>query len=399
MEAFDLGWDGMDEIVREVLGPEQCLKIEPALKKPNWLYRYRHKRTGWLLSIATHAEPDCHKFSLGGFRIAPLARVAHPGYNNDREALDLSAGMEKKVAWSRITQVGGPLGYHRLSEIVGGKCVLLPDAGSRIGEAADFGLLDFAITCLRDFESTSGVQPITGQDLGHGIMSDGVTSSLEYLHERFPASTIADTSKPTGEGNFAALRGGLEALELPLNMSKVGLIGAGNVGGHVASRLLESGATVYALDSQPVTLERLRGLGVYTWQAAQKAEFLSLPIDALVVNANGSSLDSETVDAIIRSQTLKIIAGSENLALSNPEDERRLLAAKKLYCPTEFCGMMGYLSAVESYLSYVEGVPFELEGLFDKASRLAVVAAEAIGQILKQDYSVTFEEAVVKLYS
>src|SRR5205085_1770173 len=202
----------------------------------------------WCLSIATCAPPQSGKLSLGGFRIATEERTSTPGFDSNHEATGLAIGMDEKVYWSRLLRIGGPLARRDSSRIVGGKCVLHPTADARVGQPKDMALLDFATACLNDAEQRGGFHITTGQDLGHGMMSDGHTASLEYLHERFPGSVVADTSKPTGEGNFFALAGMLRGMDIPLDRATVGLIGCGNIGLHVFGRLREFGAQVLAVE-------------------------------------------------------------------------------------------------------------------------------------------------------
>ena len=95
-----------------------------------------------------------------------------------------------------------------------------------------------------------------------------------------------------------------------------------------------------------------------------------MPLDAIVVNANKRSLDSETVTRIIGNEHVRVVCGSENEAMPDPADADRLRAAQKVYCPTEFGGMMGYLTAVEEYCHHRE------KTLFDIATMIA--AAEAL---------------------
>src|SRR5690606_23320166 len=142
---------------------------------------------------ATHGEKGSGKLSLGGFRIVPEARAATPEFDPGREAIGLALGMEEKIFWSRLVKVAGPLGKGELHRVVGGKCVLLPTKVARVGEPDDRELLNFAIDAMKDFEDFSGVYLVTGQDLGHGTMSDGHTSSLEFLSSNFRGSVIADT--------------------------------------------------------------------------------------------------------------------------------------------------------------------------------------------------------------
>ncbi len=381
-----------------ILSPDDARALVPELGRtltPNvWVYRFRHPKQRWTLSIATHAEPGSDKLSLGGFRIAPKERTESQGFNPDREAIGLAMGMEEKVYWSRLIGVGGPLARRDMNRIVGGKCVLEPTDEARVGHPKDFALLDWAIDCFRSFERVAGVRITTGQDLGHGLMSDGVTQSLDYLSERFPGSVDADTSKPTAEGNFYVLEGMLRAFGVPLAEASVGLIGLGNIGMHVFERVTAAGAKVFAVESREERRAVVEGAGYRVWDASGKEELLRQPIDALVVNAAGGSLDTATVDRCIANERLRVICGSENLVMPHAADADRLRAARKSYCPTELGGIMGYLTAVEEYLAHLEGEPFDVHTLFAAAKRLEPAAYEAAARQIAEEYAVSFEEAV-----
>jgi hypothetical protein len=381
-----------------ILAPADVARLFPDLAHSGqapWVYRYLDEATGWRLSVATHAEPGSEKLSLGGFRIAPEARTSSPGFDSDREAIGLAIGMEEKVYWSRLVDVGGPLALRDTGRIVGGKCVLQPTAGSRVGEPRDFELLDFAIRCFHDVEARAGFFLTTGQDLGHGTMSDGRTQSLEYLNSRFKGSVVADTSKPTGEGNYHVLVGMLRGFDIPLEHATVGLIGCGNIGMHVIGKLSGRGTKLLAVESSPVRRAELAALGVETFAPENKADLLQSPIDALVVNAAGGSLDPRAIALIAANDRLKVVCGSENLVMpDHAAGSEALRRARKAYCPTELGGMMGYLTAVEEYLARVEGVPFDVATLFEAARRLDPAACEATRYARECALDVGFEDAM-----
>lgn len=394
---------GLPTFRRELLDPAATQRLVPELtstRSPEvWVYRYTHPEAGWVLSIATHGAPDSGNLSLGGFRIAPAARVESPGYDNDREAIGLAMGMEEKVHWSRVIRAGGPLGRARVDELVGGKCVLLPTPDARIGQPRDFALLDWALACFHDFEEASGVRLNTGQDLGHGLMSDGRTQSLDYLGAGFHGCVISDTSKPTGEGNYHVLQGMLAALDVPLAEARVGLVGCGNIGEWVLRRLVAGGTQVVALEASPAKREKLHAeLGVDVRPPEEKAAFLAEPLDAVVANANGGTLDLATCEAIARNPHLRVVCGSENLVMPDPRGAELLRAAGKVYAPTEFGGMMGYLTAVEEYFARHAGEPYRLEQMLDAATRLAEAGREVTAHVRDRDFAVSFEDAVGEVY-
>lgn len=382
---------------KAILNPAATRALVPHLATTRnanvWVYRYTHPN-GWRLSIATHAEPSSDKLSLGGFRIAPQERTSVPGFDSDVEAIELAMGMEEKVHWSRIIGVGGPLARRDMGRIVGGKCVLHPTGDARVGQPRDHELLNFAAACLNDCDLTAGIRITTGQDLGHGLMSDGKTQSLDYLHRGFRGSVVADTSKPTGEGNYYVLLGMLRAFGLSPSDATVGLVGAGNIGLHLIDRLREHGTKMIAVEMRPERRAALENDGVATRAPAEKSEFLSEPMDALVLNASGGSLCGRSVSASSANPRLKVVCGSENLVMPNPADADRFRVAHKAYCPTELGGMMGYLTAVEQHLAELENTAFDVDTLFDAAAGLERPAYDATRYMIERDFAVGFEEAV-----
>lgn len=387
----------------DVLQPADSARLVPALaetRNPNvWVYRFTNEATGWVLSIGTHGAPGSGRVSLGGFRIAPQARVDRPGYDNDAEAIGLAMGMEEKVHWSRVIRAGGPLGRAHVDQLVGGKCVLLPTAGARVGEPQDVALLDWALGCFARFERESGVRLNTGQDLGHGTLSDGRTASLAYLAERFHGCVVSDTSKPTAEGNFYVLKGMLDALDVGLDGARVGLVGAGNIGEWVLRRLREHGAEVVAIEASPYKREHLqRELDVDVRAPEAKAALLAEPLDALVVNANGGTLDLATCEAIAANPRLTVVCGSENLTMPDPAGGEVLRRAGKVFAPTEFGGMMGYLTAIEEYFARHEGRPYEIATMLEAARALEEAGRRVTRHVREGGFAQSFEDAVADVY-
>lgn len=380
---------------REILNPNAVSKeLGPGFDC--WAYRYAHPTAPWKLVIATLVPPESQKLSLGGFRIVPKARAVD-GFSPLAEAAGLARGMDEKVHWSRLMRIGGGRGLAKIDSIVGGKCVMLPSDGSRIGEPRDREMLDFAAECLRDAEG-HGFSIVTGQDLGHGMMSDGATSSLEYLHHAFDGSVLQDTSRPTSEGNFYVLKGMLAGFDLELEQTRGAFIGCGKVGSRLVHRAVESGMRASFIEPDDDRSRELRQLGAERKNAADKQSLLSGEIDALIVNANGSSLDHETVLTASRNRRLKVVTGAENLCMPDERDEQVLLAAEKLFCPTELAGMMGYLTAVEEYLCRQAGEALSIDALFEAARLLEEPAREAVRFCRRKSFQLTFAAAIQQIY-
>jgi hypothetical protein len=389
---------------RTVLSPAECAALVPDLagtRNANiWVYRYTHPAQPWTLSIATHAPPGSGKLSLGGFRIAPLERTRSEGFTTDHEAIALAMGMEEKVHWSRVIGVGGPLASRDLTRVVGGKCVLAPTPDSRVGNPRDAEMLTWAADCLNDVERHAGIHITTGQDLGHGRMAGGTMGSLEFLHARFAGSVVADTSIPTGEGNYQIMRGMLRAYGVSLEKATIGLIGCGNIGMHIVRALQpHAGVTILACESREERRAELEAMGIRTWGPEEKQDFLAMPMDALAVNAAGGTLDATSVATCAANGRLKVICGSENLVMPDHRGVEVLRQAHKVYAPTELGGMMGYLTAVEEYLSVLEGVRFDVQTMLKAAERLETAGYEATARIIAGGHRETVEEAVTALYA
>jgi hypothetical protein len=306
--------------------------------------------------------------------------------------------MEEKVFWSRHLKVGGPLAQSNLSRIVGGKCVLLPTSGSRVGEPRDFELLRFAISCCKDFEESSSVFLTTGQDLGHGTLSDNKTSSLQFLNANFRGSVLADTSKPTAEGNYHCLIGGLRGLGVEVKGARIGILGCGNIGEHLLNRLRADGAELVVLEASEAKRQKIAALGITVLGIEAKAEFLKTPFVALCCNANGGTLDNQSIEILSHNKTLRFICGCENLVMPDPRGVEQLRAARKIFTPMEYCGMMGYLTAVEEYLSKQVNQPFSAEQLYKPAEKLNEATYRAVKRVLATDHSCTFDTALREEY-
>lgn len=385
----------MDSVKREITEANQLRVTYPDLCTDGHgvLYAYQHIGHEWRFFIASYGAKYDSAISLGGFRIVPESRAADPHFDPAREALSLGRGMEKKINWTRITHVAGPLGEQVLSRLVGGKCVLVPDEISRVGCLHDEEILSFACACMRDFEEHSGISIATGQDLGHGVMSSGVESSLEFLHEHFDGSVLADTSKPTAWGNYFCLAGILEGVQCALPDASVSLIGCGNIGLEVLRLIRDAGTHVQVLEASPERTALLLSMGIKVFAPERREEFLALPADAVVFNANGGSLDSLAAQAICQNSRVQAICGCENLLFADERLQEVLQSAGKLVCPTEFCGMLGYLTAVEEYCSRAAGCAFVIDAMWTVAEKMQAVSAKA-ARAAKGDPACAFSEAL-----
>jgi threonine dehydrogenase-like Zn-dependent dehydrogenase len=191
----------------------------------------------------------------------------------------------------------------------------------------------------------------------------------------------------------------LRGFDIPLERATVGLIGCGNIGMHVIGRLRERGTTMLAVESTPRRREEVAALGIRVFAPEQRDELLRQPMDAVVVNAAGGSLDPSAIASIAANERIKVICGSENLVMADhAAGSEALRAAKRAYCPTELGGMMGYLTAVEQYLATAERVPFDVATLLEAARTLDGAAFQATRYARESDFAFSFEDAMRTVY-
>jgi hypothetical protein len=186
----------------------------------------------------------------------------------------------------------------------------------------------------------------------------------------------------------------LRGFEIPVERATIGLVGVGHIGGRVLERLCSDGARLLAVEAKAGRRAEIAHRGIRVWSAEGKADFLREPMDALVLNAAGGSLDDQAVALCARNDRLRIVCGSENLVMPNPAGADVLREARKAYCPTELGGMMGYLTAVEEYLAHLEGEPFQVESLLEAARALEPVGFRGTSGVRASNFELTFEDAL-----
>ncbi|MCB9029792.1 MAG: hypothetical protein H6619_01990 [Deltaproteobacteria bacterium] len=378
----------------EIVDPEECARLLPTAHQALHLFRFQDTANGFSMSIATVAEPNSGKYSLGGLRIVPEADMRSRGFSADKVALGLADGMEQKVFYSRLVPFEGLRISESLrrGEIVGGKVVVCPNREGWVGQANDREFLDFVIKGLQTFEAEYGVTLVTGQDVGHGVLhsregDDGIVTSLRYLNERFVGSRNTDTSFATAHGNIAVLSGLRDAFEIPIHQLRLGLCGFGAVGRRLIDGFRWKGVDVTGLHlaeydeakfpDARTSLEDPDGIRVHPY--SDRGIVAGEEIDGFVVNALRGSLTQDVVRALCANTNVRFVTGCENLPFPlefADQGERELMQSGTLWIPTEFTGMMGFITAVESVHAERLGDPFHVTDMKAPAKLLRPYVAE-----------------------
>jgi hypothetical protein len=386
------------ELHTRIYTPKETSQILRNYQKE--MYLFEACSGDFVLHVSTHAEPSSGHFNCGGLRLVPEAMVT-PEYRNDLAALRLGKEMDAKGDYARMAQVAGPLVAANFERIHFGKHVACPPLGARAGEPREIEFLQFVISGLEEFRNQMGIEVITGQDLGHGPLATVKQSTLGYLSERFSGCMDIDTSLPTAVGNFYVTKGLLQALDMDLRQSRVGLVGYGNIGSKLASLFNKAGVRRLSIcesnpNRQDAAMSECDG-GV--WPGDMVEEFLEQEHDVVIFNSNGGSLDQRALSIISNSKTIKGVTGCENMIWPGGVNrERELLAAKVIMPPTEFSGMGGWLGAAEASIAKSKKVDFYLAEMFQPLQRLCEVTTEVVRGMAEGDYRSTFAESLHRIH-
>jgi valine dehydrogenase (NAD+) len=286
--------------------------------------------------------------ALGGTRFYPyeseeaaLTDVLHlsraMAYKNALAGLDLGGG--KAVIWGDPAQLKSEAllrAYGRFVESLNGRYYTACDVGTYV---SDMDLIA---------RETSFV---TGRSVEHGGAGDSSILTAWGVFQGMRAAAEHVWGSPTLAGRT------------------VGINGLGKVGKHLASHLIEDGASIVATDVSPAALEWARVTHPQIQLVADTAELLSANLDVYAPCALGGALDDDTVPAI----TAKIVTGGANNQLAHPGIEKLLQERGILYTPDYVVNAGGVIQVAD-----------EIEGFnFERAKLRATAIFETTRQILQ----------------
>jgi leucine dehydrogenase len=267
----------------------------------------RGERSGLPMVIAVHSTALGP--ALGGVRMWRYADVS----DGVRDAMRLAAGMTYKAAAAGL-------------DLGGGKGVIcLPAGGFADEEERRDALLDFA-----DLVETLDGRYITAEDVGVApddiVVMSRRTSHLTGLPPELGGS--GDPSPLTALGVQAAMRACAQHAfgQADLAGRRVGVIGLGHVGGHLARRVVAAGAQVIACDVDPSKRALASELGA-AWVDPEAA--VATDCDILAPCALGGTIDDQTVEEL----RCRIVCGSANNQLAHEDLAQRLAERGILYAP------------------------------------------------------------------
>jgi leucine dehydrogenase len=314
----------------------------------------RGPRSGLQITVAVHSTRLGP--ALGG------CRMWHYDSGEDAlaDALRLSEAMTLKNA-----AAGLPAG--------GGKSVIRVPADR---------LLDGAHRRVAEVESLGGAYN-TAEDVGT------TSEDMAVVHERtehvvgLPSATggVGEPSEPTAIGVYSAIRATVRRItgEDSVRGLRFTIVGLGQVGSRLATRLTEEGALLTVTDVYPAKRALADRLGA-EWVEPQNAHLVET--DVFVPAGVGGILTDEVIDSL----RCRAVVGPANNQLASPTGAERLARRGILWAPDFVVNAGGviYLFHMNEpgadraeVFARIEGIGDTLTAVFDEADARDTTPAEA----------------------
>ena len=304
---------------------------------------------------------------VGGCRMFPYASEDEALY----DVLRLSRGMTYKSALA-----GLPFG--------GGKSVIIGDPRQDKSRAL--------LEAMGDFVDSLGGRYVAAEDSGTGVadieVMAGRTPHVSGLQEG--SEHGGDPSPSTAYGVYLGIK---TAVQYRLGTDsmrglRVAIQGLGNVGFHLAGRLVADGAEVVGADVNPDNLQR--AVARHGIEVVDPASILTQQADVFAPCAMGAVLNRDSIDAL----RVGIVAGAANNQLAEESEADHLWDRGILYCPDFQINAGGIIDVYhqragnsrEMMLEHVERIAANLQEILFRSDRAGrspqLVAEELAGEYL-----------------
>lgn len=293
--------------------------------------------------------------AMGGTRISAYADHDDPGAAAYADALRLSRAMTYKNALAGLDHGGG-------------KGVIVVDPAQKTDEI---------LLAYGRLVASLGGRYVTAGDVGATV------ADLDLIGEVCPWTTgrseakggVGDSAILTAVGVFAGLRAAAAfAWGSPdLAGRRVGVVGAGKVGGRLIAHLTEAGAQVIAVDPHAATREAVQAKTSSVRFVPDVDTLLAESLDVLSPNAMGGFLTPELAARV----HARIICGAANNQLADPAVAEQLQDRGIIYAPDFLVNCGGVIQISE-----------ELTGHdLDRARGRAERVYETTGRVLERAHA------------
>ena len=269
--------------------------------------------------------------ALGGVRMSRYADRPESGDQPGRteaarhDALRLSRAMTYKNALAGLDHGGG-------------KGVIFGDPGNKSVEVLHaFGRL---------VASLNG-RYITAGDVGMSVADmDTIGQTCRWATGRSPENGgLGDSGILTAVGVWQAMRAAAGQVWGTCDLAgrRVGVVGAGKVGGRLIGHLIDEGASVYVVDPSATTLAGVLEKYPQVQVLESTAGLLATDLDVLSPNAMGGFLTMELAEHL----SVPLICGGANNQLAAPEVAGVLAGRGVLYAPDFMVNCGGVIQVAE----------------------------------------------------
>jgi valine dehydrogenase (NAD+) len=290
--------------------------------------------------------------ALGGTRFFP--------YPSEEAALADVLALSKAMAYKN-SLAGLDLG--------GGKAVIIGDPRTDKTEAL--------LRAYGRFVEALGGRYLTACDVGtYNADLDVVARETRYAHGRSEAyGGCGDSSVLTAFGVFQGMRAAAEHVwgAPTLAGRTVAIAGAGKVGSHLVTHLVEDGADVLITDVDPAAVERVQARYPQVKSVPDTETLVRTAHDVYAPCALGGALDAGTVDVL----PARIVCGGANNQLATPDIADRLVERGILYGPDYLVNAGGVIQVEDERhgFSFVRAQA-KATGIYDVALRVFRTADE-----------------------
>ena len=290
--------------------------------------------------------------ALGGTRFFP--------YPSEEAALADVLALSKAMAYKN-SLAGLDLG--------GGKAVIIGDPRTDKTEAL--------LRAYGRFVEALGGRYLTACDVGtYNADLDVVARETRYAHGRSEAyGGCGDSSVLTAFGVYQGMRAAAEHVWGGPSLAgrTVAVAGAGKVGSHLVTHLVEDGADVLITDVDPAAVERVQTRYPQVKSVPDTATLVRTAHDVYAPCALGGALDAETVDVL----PARVVCGGANNQLATPDIADRLVERGILYGPDYLVNAGGVIQVEDERHGFsFARAQAKATGIYDVALRVFRAADE-----------------------
>jgi valine dehydrogenase (NAD+) len=290
--------------------------------------------------------------ALGGTRFFP--------YPSEEAALADVLALSKAMAYKN-SLAGLDLG--------GGKAVIIGDPRTDKTEAL--------LRAYGRFVEALGGRYLTACDVGtYTADLDVVARETRYAHGRSEAyGGCGDSSVLTAFGVYQGMRAAAEHVWGGPSLAgrTVAVAGAGKVGSHLVTHLVEDGADVLITDVDPAAVERVQIRYPQVKSVPDTATLVRTAHDVYAPCALGGALDAGTVDVL----PARVVCGGANNQLATPDIADRLVERGILYGPDYLVNAGGVIQVEDERHGFsFARAQAKATGIYDVALRVFRAADE-----------------------